>query len=181
MIDLTFTDHPHAMLNITTPRLEARPEQACVFIRTQVRMGEIDPQVTSRVPQLFDWVGTHRVQQAGPVFFRYNVVDMEGLMEIDVGMAVEQAAAGDGAVSAGIIPQGTYATLRHTGHPDELMAATGALLEWGDAKRVAWCKQQHGQTGERWDARFEFYLDGPDTEPDMHKWRTDLAFRVETR
>lgn len=169
------------MLNITTPKLEQRAEQPCMFIRTQVRMGEIDPQVPALVPQLFEWAGSHGVAQAGPVFFRYNVVDMEGLMEIDVGMAVEKAVAGDARVQAGTIPRGTYVTLRHTGHPDELMAATKALLEWGDAERVVWCKQQHGQTGERWDARFEFYLDGPDTEPDMHQWRTDLAFRVEGR
>jgi effector-binding domain-containing protein len=168
------------MLNITTPRLEQRAEQPCMFIRTHVRMAEIGPQVPALVPQLFAWIGSHGVQPDGPVFFRYNVVDMEGLMEIDVGVVVKRAVAGDAQVKAGIIPGGTYLTMRHVGPPDELMEATGAFLDWGNKHQVVWCKKPRG-SAEVWDARFEFYLDGPDTQPDMAKWRTDLAFQVEAR
>ncbi|MEO8151529.1 MAG: GyrI-like domain-containing protein [Rhizobacter sp.] len=168
------------MPNISTPRLEQRNEQPCVFIRAHVRMGEIGPQVPALVPKLFDWVGLRGVKQDGPVFFRYNVVDMDGLMEIDVGMAVKEAAAGDAQVKAGVIPGGTYLTMRHTGHPSELMEATGAFLDWGNKHSVVWRKQPRGNA-EVWDARFEFYIDGPDTQPDMTKWRTDLAFQVEAR
>jgi effector-binding domain-containing protein len=169
------------MLNITTPRLEQRTEQHCLFIRTHVRMDQIGPQVPPLVPVLLDWMASHGVKEAGPVFFRYNVVDMEGPMEIDVGVAVDQPVAGDHTVKPGSIPAGTYATLRHIGHPDELMPATAALLDWGNERHVAWCKRPHGPTGEAWNGRFEFYLNGPDTEPDMAKWCTDLAFQVEAR
>jgi len=166
------------MAILTTPRIEQRPAQPCMFIRVQVRMGEIEPKATQLIPRLLGWLGAQGVAQDGPVFFRYNVIDMDGLLEIDVGAAVKQAAAGDGEVRAGTIPGGRYAVMRHTGHPDELMPATAYLLAWGQQHGVAWRKQPRGKA-EAWDARFEFYLDGPDTEPDMAKWRTDLAFQVE--
>jgi effector-binding domain-containing protein len=169
------------MINITTPRLEQRGEQPYVFIRSHVRMGEIEPKATSLVPQVFQWLGQHDIEPLGPVFFRYNVVDMDDVMEIDVGVILRKPVAGDARVKPGVVPAGTYATLRHTGHPDELMEATRLLLEWGDANQVRWRKRQHGKTGEAWDARFEFYLDGPDTQPDMAQWRTDLAFQVDPR
>ena len=169
------------MINITTPRLEERPEQPYVYIRCHVGMGEIEPKATSLVPQVFQWLAQHDVEPEGPVLFRYNVVDMESEMEIDVGVILKKPVAGDARVKAGKVPPGTYVTLRHTGHPDELMEATRLLLEWGDKNKVKWLKQQHGKTGEAWDARFEFYVDGPDTQPDMSKWRSDLAFRVESR
>jgi len=168
------------MVDITTPRLEQRSELPCVYIRTQVRMGEIDPKATSLVPQVFQWLDQHDVEPQG-VFFRYNVIDMENEMEIGVGVVVKKPVAGDGRVQAGVVPGGTYATLRHTGHPGELMEATRLLLEWGDQHKVTWRKRPHGKTGEAWDARFEFYLDGPDNQPDMSKWRTDLAMQVDPR
>lgn len=168
-------------INITTPRIEQRTEQPCVFIRCHVGMGEIEPKATSLVPQVFAWLGQHDVEPKGPVFFRYNVVDMEAEMEIDVGVILHKAVKGDARVQPGTVPAGTYVTLRHTGHPDELMEATRLLLEWGDAHQVKWRKRQHGKTGEAWDARFELYEDGPDTQPDLTKWRTDLAFQVEPR
>jgi len=168
------------MTILTTPRLEKRTEQPCMFIRSEVRMGEIGSTLPPLVPQVLGWLASHRLQQAGPVFFRYNVIDMAGLMEIDVGAAVKETAAGDGRVLAGVIPAGTYVTMRHTGHPDELMPATAYLLAWGQQHGIAWRKQPRGQA-EVWDARFEFYIDGPDTEPDMSKWRTDLSFQAEPR
>jgi effector-binding domain-containing protein len=168
------------MIDITTPRLEQRSEQPCVYIRTHVRMGEIDPKATSLVPQVFQWLDQHDAEPQG-VFFRYNVIDMENEMEIDVGVVVKKPVTGDGRVKAGVVPAGTYVTLRHTGHPSELMEATRLLLEWGDRHKVTWRKHPHGKTGEAWDARFEFYLDVPDNQPDMSKWRTDLAMQVDPR
>jgi DNA gyrase inhibitor GyrI len=168
------------MTTLTTPRFEQRPEQPCMFIRTEVAMGEIGTKVVPLIPQLFAWLQAHDVQPVGPMFFRYNVVDMAGLMEIDVGTIVEKPAAGDARVQAGRIAAGTYVTMRHTGHPDELMPATGYLLAWGQQHDVAWRKHSRGNA-EVWDGRYEFYLDGPDTEPDMSKWRTDLVFAAEPR
>jgi effector-binding domain-containing protein len=166
------------MTTLTTPRIEQRTEQPCMFIRAEVSMGEIGTKVVPLIPQLFGWLQAHDLQPAGPLFFRYNVIDMDGLMEIDVGIAVKKPAAGDAQVQAGSIPAGSYVTMRHTGHPDELMPATGYLLAWGQQHQVAWRKHPRGKA-ELWDGRFEFYLDGPDTEPDMSKWRTDLSFAIQ--
>lgn len=163
---------------LTTPRIEQRTEQPCMFIRSEVPMDEIGEKLPPLIGELFGWLNAHDVQPAGPPFFRYNVIDMAGLMEIDVGIAVRMPAGGDARVRAGAIPAGPYATMQHTGHPDELMPVTGYLLAWGMQQKLRWRMHTRG-TSQVWDARFEFYLDGPDTEPDMSKWRTDLAFAIE--
>jgi len=168
------------MTTLTTPRFEQRAEQPCMFIRTEVAMGEIGTKVVPLIPQLFEWLQAHGVPPVGPLFFRYNVIDMAGQMEIDVGTIVEKPVAGDARVQAGRIAAGSYVTMRHTGHPDELMPATGYLLAWGQQQNVVWRKHPRGNA-EVWDGRYEFYLDGPDTEPDMSKWRTDLVFAAEPR
>jgi effector-binding domain-containing protein len=169
------------MTTLTTPRFEERAEQPCMFIRTEVRMGEIESKVVPLIPQLFEWLQAHGVSPVGPLFFRYNVIDMDGQMEIDVGTLVGKPAAGDARVQSGTVPAGSYVTMRHTGHPEELMPATAYLLAWGQQHQVAWRKQARGGSAEAWDGRYEFYLDGPDTEPDMSKWRTDLVFAAEPR
>lgn len=168
------------MTTLTSPRFEQRAEQPCLFIRTEVRMGEIESKVVPLIPQLFGWLQAHDVPPVGPLFFRYNVIDMDGLMEIDVGTIVGKPVKDDATVQSGSIAAGSYVTMRHTGHPEELMPATAYLLAWGQQHQVAWRKQPRGKA-EAWAGRYEFYLDGPDTEPDMSKWRTDLVFMVEPR
>ena len=80
-------------------------------------------------------------------------------------------------VVAGVLPGGRYATLRHVGHPSTLVAATAGLLDWAAAKGLEW-DMVPSASGERWGARLEIYLTDPETEPDMTKWVTELAFRL---
>ncbi len=61
------------------------------------------------------------------------------------------------------------------------MQATADLLTWADEHGIEWDKQQHGATGESWKSRVEIYYDGPDGDPDMNKWETELAFKVADR
>jgi effector-binding domain-containing protein len=80
-------------------------------------------------------------------------------------------------VVTGVLPAGRYAAVTHVGHPNELVDATRALLDWADAEGLTWDVAADG-SGERWGCRLEFYLTDPAAEPDMSKWETQLAFRL---
>jgi effector-binding domain-containing protein len=102
---------------------------------------------------------------------------MDRQLEVEAGVPVVAPVQPDGDVVAGVLPAGRYATVLHVGHPGELVAATGALLDWGAAEDLKW-DTAPGADGERWAGRLEIYLTDPQQEPDMSKWETVLAFRL---
>jgi effector-binding domain-containing protein len=159
-----------------TPRVTDRPEQPYVAIRGLVTMHTF-PEIADRLPEVFAWLGARGLEPAGAPFFKYNVIDMERELEVEAGVPVDAPVAGDGDVLAGILPAGRYATVTHTGHPAELVDATAALLAWADREGLAW-DVVDSDRGQRWGCRLEVLNTDPSVEPDMHKWETDLVFRL---
>jgi effector-binding domain-containing protein len=153
-----------------------RAEQPYVAIRAQVPMAELSG-VADRLGEVFGWLGARGLAPAGPPFFKYNVIDMAGELEVEAGVPVAAAVDGDGQVVSGVLPAGRYATLTHQGYPSELVDATKTLLDWADEQGLSWDMSLEG-TGERWGARLENYLTDASQEPDMSKWLTELAFRL---
>ena len=159
------------MINITEPKLVERSEQHYVAIRKLVTMAEIGPILPPLSDDVFAWLIEKGIQPSGAVFWRYNVVEMDKKLEIDVAVPIASAVKGDGQIIADMLPAGRYATMLHTGHPSELEEATANLLAWAEKNNIQW-----KMNGERWGGRVEWYYSGPDTEPDMSKWETELAF-----
>jgi len=160
------------------PKVVERQPQPYVAIKVLVTMQELGQVVPPLNDEVFSWLADHGAKPSGPPFWKYNnVIDMERQLEIEAGVAVEHSLPGDGRVLAGTLPGGSYATLVHTGHPNQLIDATAALLDWGTTEGLAWDRFV-GAEGEQWGARLEFYLTDPGDEPDMNNWETELAFRV---
>lgn len=164
---------------LSEPKIEARPALHYVAIRSNIRMSEM-PTLPMLHDEVFEWLKSKNIAPAGAPFWNYRVIDMENTMEIDVGVPVDNPIEGEGRIIAGVLPAGRYVTTTYTGNVmgDGLMRATGDLLAWAEQNGVVWDKWQHGATGEGWKARTEFYLNGPDDEPDFDKWKTDLAFKT---
>lgn len=160
---------------ITEPKLEYRIERPYVAIRKQVTMQELGTVLPPLIGELFAWLGRQDIAPSGAAFFRYHVIDMEALLDIEVGIPVETAVAGDGRVSPGILPAGRYAVMTHTGPYDDLVDANAALLAWAEENGIAWQMSDDGRT---WAARIEWYETDPTQEPDPQKWETELAFLV---
>jgi effector-binding domain-containing protein len=159
-----------------SPAIVTRAEQPYMAIRERVTMAELGG-LGEHFGEVFSWLGVHGLAPAGAPFFRYNVIDMMRELEIDVGVPVAAAMDGDGRVISGLVPAGKYATLTHVGSPGELAGVTKTLLDWADAQGLSW-DMRPGDNGERWAGRLEIYLTDPRQEPDMTKWRTQLAFRL---
>lgn len=162
-------------MQMTQPTIETRIEQPYVAITRRVSMESFASVVPPLLGEVFGWLSGAGLEPAGLPFFRYSVINMPGEMEISAGVPTAEPVLAEGEIEAGTIVAGAYVTATHTGHPQELMEATRTLLEWADSHGVSWAMHAEPD-GEHWGGRFEFYLDGPDTEPDMTKWRTELAF-----
>jgi effector-binding domain-containing protein len=80
-----------------------------------------------------------------------------------------------GRIQPGVLPEGRYAVLRHTGPYDGLIASNAALEEWAHEHEVefdSWSTPD----GTAWRGRAEHYLTDPSREPDPAKWETDVAY-----
>ena len=161
----------------SAPEIVTRPEQPYAAIRVRVSMADLAAVVPPLNQEVFAWLGERGVSPAGAPFWKYNVIDMAAKLEIEAGVPVAAAVAGDDRVVTGVLPAGRCATLTHVGHPSELVAATGALLDWAAAQGLTF-DVTPGDDGEVWACRLENYLTDPSQEPDMSKWVTELAFKL---
>jgi effector-binding domain-containing protein len=161
---------------ITEPKVEDRTEQHYVAIRTQASMQELDTAIPQGLGEVFAWLVHQGVAPSGAPFTRYLVIDMEALLDIEVGVPVATALSGDDRISAGVLPAGRYASLVYTGI-DNGIKANWALLKWGAEKGLVWDSWKT-EKGDAFGARLESFLTNPDEEPDRAKWETEVAIRL---
>ncbi|MDT5041101.1 MAG: hypothetical protein QOE51_2086 [Actinoplanes sp.] len=150
--------------------------QTYVGRRESITMTEF-AQVADHLPAMFGWLGEQGIAVAGPPFFRYRVIDMSAEMTVEAGIPVHGAVSVAEPLFVDRLPAGRYATARHVGHPDELVAATAELLDWAQRQGLTWDKTLTPE-GEVWGCRLEILMTNPAEEPDMHKWETVLRFRL---
>ncbi|MBI5294354.1 MAG: GyrI-like domain-containing protein [Chloroflexi bacterium] len=164
---------------ITKPKLEARPKQHYVAIRTAVPIpfGKYLPPLWDEVHH---WLVREGITLIGPALIRYLTTDMSKNLDIDVGFVVDLALPGDGHIIADFLPEGRYATLLYTGpyKGKGLFKATVALLDWANENHVLWNTSTRNGA-EWWNGRVEWYLTDPDLEADPKKYQTELAFLVQ--
>jgi effector-binding domain-containing protein len=160
-----------------TPEITPRADQPYAGISAWVTRANVGS-VADRLPEIFRWLGARGIAPAGSPFFRYHVVDMERELLVEAGVPVESPVEDDGGdVRCGTLPAGEFVVLTHTGPPATLPAATAELLDWAEARGLAWDVYQTG-VGEEWICRVEFYLTDPAEQPDTSKWQTQLALRL---
>jgi len=161
----------------TEPEIVQRAEQPYVAIKASVTMETIGTVLSQLHPEMFAWLDANGVRPAGAPFSKYNVIDMQRELEIEVGVPVAEAVVGDQRFRPGVLAAGNYARTIYTGHPSGLVDATAALLEWAAKRGLAWDASDTPQ-GERWGCRLEVYETDPREEPDLNKWETHLIFRL---
>ena len=139
-------------------------------------MNELDTAIPQGIGEVAAWLGKHDIAPTSAPFIRYLVIDMEALLEIEVGFPVTSALSGDVHVRTGILPAGQYASLVYT-NIDKGIEANYALLKWGEAQGLVWDKWET-EKGDAFGSRFETFLTNPDEEPDPTKWETEVAIRL---
>jgi effector-binding domain-containing protein len=161
---------------IGQPRLEDRPEQPYVGIRTQVPMSELKNTIPDLLGELFSWLRPQGIGPDGPPFIRYHVIDMAAALDVELGVPTTTTLSGAGRICPGVLPAGRYASLVYTGVQNGI-AGNAALLDWGKQHGLVWDRWQTDK-GDAFGARYESFLTDPDEEPDPGKWETDVAIRL---
>jgi effector-binding domain-containing protein len=145
-------------------------------ISAWVAMGAVGS-LADRLPGIFGSLGARGIAPIGPPFFRYHVIHMERQLRVEVGIPVASPVADDRDIRGGTLPAGRFAVMTHTGAPETLVAATSALLDWAETRRMHWDVSQT-KRGQSWGCRLETCLTDPAEQPDTSKWQTELAFRL---
>jgi effector-binding domain-containing protein len=160
---------------ITKPTLEEREAQHYVGIRTQVPLKDLKKIIPAFLDELFAWLRKEGIAPAGAPFIRYHVIDMAGSMDVELGVPVASAVAGDGRVAPGMIPAGRYAALVYSGVTG--IKGNNALLDWAAKTGIRWDRWKDPR-GDAFGARVEYFLTDPAEEPDRKKWETEVAIRL---
>jgi effector-binding domain-containing protein len=158
------------------PTIVERTAQLYVGRRESITMTQF-ARVADHLPTMFARLGERGAAVAGAPFFRYRVIDMSADLVIEAGIPIAGRVEPPAPMFVETLPAGRYVTVSHVGHPDELMAVTARMLDWARDRGLEW-DMQPTPTGEVWGCRLEVLLTDPAEQPDMHRWRTDLFFKL---
>ncbi len=156
---------------VTGPRLEFRREVATLGIREIVPFRTMLAARDRLLTELIRWLDDNEVQPTGHFFLRLHVVDMSGLMDIEVGVS-GAAHAADARVGDAALPAGDYAVLEYRATS---MAANRLLLAWVHDQGLA-LDSRIVSGGEAFASRCEIYLTDPRVEKRKKQWVVELAF-----
>lgn len=162
---------------MATPQLVERPARPFVAIRTQIKPAQLSEAIDRVFPRLAGWLATKGVKPAGAPFVKYNVVDMERTLQLELGFPVAALVEASEDVHSGTLPAGRYAVSIYLGHYSGLRDANATLLQSAEQLGVHW-DTTSTPDGEVFAARLETYLTDPSQERDPAKWRTELAIKT---
>lgn len=159
---------------ITEPKISFRNEQPYVGIRVKTPFNGMFATVDKLLKELRNWVKAHAIADEGPFFLRYHVIDMDGMMDIELGFMVQEPLGGDDRVKPNILPKGRYASLTYTRYA---MRGNKALLAWikeNNIKMDRWDDKE----GDAFACRYEAYLTDYRVEPRKTAWNVELAIKI---
>jgi len=156
------------------PTVETRPEIAYVGIRVVTPFRGMLRVRDELLAEVQAWAGESDLDVVGHGFLRLHVIDMQGDMDIGVGVVTRERSDCAGRVCAGALPAGRYATLAYRG------VGTGAnreLISWAGASGLQFDRHDT-PAGDRFACRYEAYLTDPKVEPHKKRWKIELAFKL---
>lgn len=161
---------------LSEPKVIERRAQPYVAIRRIVRI-PFGTVASKTLADLRRGMRKRGIESVDAPFFRYNIIDMPGALEIDFGAPTAAEESGDDVLVSGVLPAGRYASLTHTGPYTGLMQANGALLDWVAAAGLK-LDMHSSPAGDVFGCRLEIYPTDPKVEKDRSKWVTELAFKL---
>lgn len=159
---------------ITAPEIHFRNERQYVGIRVKTPFNGMFATVDILLKELRSWVKVHQIADEGPFFLRYHVIDMEGMMEIELGFIVPAPLSGDDRVKPNVLPKGRYASLTYTRYA---MRGNKALIDWIKKNNIK-IDRWDDKEGDAFACRYEAYLTDYRVEPRKKEWIVDLAIKV---
>jgi effector-binding domain-containing protein len=159
---------------ITEPKISVRSEQPYLGIRTKTPFKGMFAVVDKLLKELRTWVKAQGIADEGPFFLRYHVIDMDGIMDMELGFMVHAPRSGDERVKPGVLPNGRYAHVTYTRYA---LRGNKALLGWIHENRIQVDRWQDRE-GDAFACRYEAYLTDYRVEPRKSAWEVDLAIKL---
>lgn len=160
----------------TKPVIDDRPERHTAGIRLKAPMREFKRVIPSSLTEVLSWIKEQGINTGGPPFMRFHVINMEGEMDLELGVPVARPIEPDGRITPGVLPTGRYASLIYTGR-DRGYAGNGALINWAQKQGLKWDRWDD-PAGDAFACRYESFLTDPAEEPDHKKWQTEVAIKL---
>ena len=160
---------------VSQPAIYQRPDEHYMGIRTQTPFKGMFTLIDKHLfKELRTWMKQQGIEPAGQPFFRYYVINMEGEMDVEVGIPVAAALSGNGQIQPGVMPAGRYASLIYVGTG---YTGSGALTRWAIENGHAF-DQWNVPNGTAYRARYERYLTDPKVQPLKSKWECEVAIKL---
>jgi len=159
---------------IAGPAIEPRPVRHTLGIREPAPYRGMLGARDRLERELLRWVKDTGTPDAGPIFMRLHLVDMKGIMGIEVGLVVPAPLAGDARVRPGVIPAGDYATLTYRGQD---VKSNGHLIDWVAAQGREFDRERTRE-GDAFASRVEFWATDPRTEKRKKQRFVQLDFLI---
>jgi effector-binding domain-containing protein len=162
------------MTTIGKPKIDTRPEQIYMGIRTITPFKGMSKVIDALSKELHAWVKESQIETAGPPFLRLHVIDMRGFMDISYGVPVHEALPDHGLIKADVLAAGRYASLIYSGGG---IAGNRALIEWVRANGMDFDRWDSEQ-GDNFRSRYESFLTDPSVEHRKSRWEIEVAIKL---
>jgi AraC family transcriptional regulator len=154
---------PMPTLSIARHDLSPQP---IFFVRLRAARHELSTAIGQGLGKAYPLALSSGAAVVGRPFTRYLSTG-PGLFDIEVGMPVSGASAGQGDVEAGTLPGGPVAVAMHAGSYEQLGETYAALERWIE-------EHGHSTAGAPW----ESYITDPTEHPDPADWRTEVYWPI---
>lgn len=162
---------------ISEPKIMFREQRFAMGIRIKTQFSGMFAVRDELLTELHIWVNMHGIAEEGPYFLRYNVIDMNKIMDIEVGHIVTQHLPGNGRIMPSVLPAGNYAGINYSRYA---MRGNKALLNWAKESGIQWDRWDD-PAGDAFNCRYEAYLTDYRIEPRKSKWQVELAIKIADR
>jgi len=152
-----------------------RPDEHYMGIRVQTPFKGMFTLIDKHLfKELRTWMKLEGIEPAGQQFFRFYIINMEGEMDVEVGIPVAKTLPGNGRVCPGVLPGGRYASLVYVGTG---YTGSGALTRWAIENGHVF-DEWAAPNGMAYRARYERYLTDPKIQPLKSKWECEVAVKL---
>ena len=150
-----------------------KQERPCFGVRFETPFNGMFAVVTKVLKEMRKWANHNGVSEEGPFFLRYHHIDMQGIMDVEVGFMTEADIAEDDRIKRGGLPGGKYATLTYRGNG---LRGNQALLNWIRENAIALDHIAGDEAS--FSSRYEAYLTDYRVEPRKLLWDVELSIKV---